>query len=451
MRTNVEDSNYKAHQYETAKQVFGKRQKKNTKNIDMPCLPAQRTLLASNSRLVAFVGGFGSGKTRAAVYKALQLGFLNAPCVGLFLQPNYTIIRDTGIESFKTILTELQIPFKLHTTNNVLRVADTFDILLRSGEESDKIVGTNAGWGIIDEPGKQSEEVGKNVLARLRDPRAKLQQLVLTGTPEGFNWFYEWSNLPDCFVVRAKTTDNPYLKPEYITDLSRRFSAEEVAAYINGEFVRFEGGWYKTKPRVLPYDRAGLIKVFRSPDVASDQLVIGVDTAGGLGRDSSAVALIDKKDKALVACYVSNEATIDATAVVVQQMVEKYTKVQHGAPPLSPVVMVEVNGIGRPMYQRLMSLGVSCYPINTTEGTRYAGLLQSRNMVEAGILEGPEELLYECENLVVEDQKFKGPKDLSMAIGFALNYIEKSPYVPPIAREQNVFRMDIRPKGRVSI
>jgi hypothetical protein len=448
---SVANNNYKAAQYELGKQVFGTRQKKKTKNIDMPCLPAQRTLLSAQSRLVAFVGGFGSGKTRAAVYKSLQLGFLNAPCVGLFLQPNYTIIRDTGIESFKTILGELEIPYKLHTTNNVLRVADTFDILLRSGEESDKIVGTNAGWGIIDEPGKQSEEVGKNVLARLRDPRAKLQQLVLTGTPEGFNWFYEWTNLPDCFVVRAKTTDNPFLSDNYITDLSRRFSPEEVRAYINGEFVRFEGGWYKTKPRVIPYEAVGGIKVFKKPEAVSDQLVIGVDTAGGLGRDSTAIALIDKRDKSLVATYVSSEATVDSAADIVNRIAEMYTVRDYGEVKSSPVIMIEVNGIGRPMYQRLMSLGLGCYPVNTTEGTRYAGLLATRNMVEAGVLEGPEELLHECENLVVEEQKFKGPKDLSMAIGFALNYIEKSPYVKPIDRQNNTFRMEFKPRIRGTI
>lgn len=209
----------------------------NPKNIkiSLPCLPGQSQLLKADSFLVAFVAGLGSGKTTGAIYKAIQLGFLNAPCCGYFVQPTYTIVRDTGIKEFEKVLTELGIPYKINITNFVIRVADSFDILLRSGEDPTKIVGTNAAWGIIDEPGIQSEEVGKNVLARIRDPRAKLHQIVLTGTPEGFNWFYEWTNKPNCTVIRAKTTDNTHLPPHYVDSLKEKYSEEEYKAYINGE------------------------------------------------------------------------------------------------------------------------------------------------------------------------------------------------------------------------
>lgn len=420
--------------------------------VNMPCLPAQGDLLRATNPLVAFVGGFGSGKTRAAVYKALQLGFLNAPCSGYFVQPTYTIIRDTGMEEFKNILGELGIPYKLHTTNAIIRVADMFDILMRSGEEADKIVGTNSGWGIIDEPGKQSEEVGKNVLARIRDPRAKLHQLVLTGTPEGFNWFYEWVNKPSTYVVRAKTTDNPFLPSHYVESLKSKYTDEEIQAYINGEFVRFEGGWYKVRSEVWPpLRKEGLLKIYKEPPSVSNQLMIGVDTAGGMGKDATAIVMIDKRDKQIVATWVSNSATVDQASTVVQSLVKQYTKNYSTdypgfyRPPSDdiPQLLVEMNGIGQPMVQDLQKKGITVISVKTTEGSRYAGLLEVKKGVESGILHGPEELASETEQLVVEDGKFKGPKDLSMAIGFCLRHLESNPYKPPVLSQEKVFKMKL--------
>lgn len=424
-------------------------------SVDMPCLPAQGALLRATAPIVAFVGGFGSGKTRAAVYKALQLGFLNAPCSGYFVQPTYTIIRDTGMEEFKNILGELGIPYKLHTTNAILRVADMFDILLRSGEEADKIVGTNSAWAIIDEPGKQSEEVGKNVLARVRDPRAKLHQVVLTGTPEGFNWFYDWVQRPDTFVVRAKTTDNPYLPSFYVDALKSKYSDEEIQAYINGEFVRFEGGWFKVQcPVHEPLEEIGLIKIWKTPSQVSNQLLIGVDTGGGMGKDSTAIVLMDKRDRSLVATWKSNTATVDQGSSIVETLVRKYTKTYPdvytpfvGPPPDDiPLPLVEMNGIGLPMWQDIVKKGISAVQVKTTEGSRYACLLETKKAVENGNLHGPKELEDETKELVVEDGKFKGPKDLSMAIGFCLNHMNGNPYRPPIKQEDKVFRMNLERK-----
>jgi hypothetical protein len=425
----------------------------NPKNIkiSLPCLPGQSQLLKADSFLVAFVAGLGSGKTTGAIYKAIQLGFLNAPCCGYFVQPTYTIVRDTGIKEFEKVLTELGIPYKINITNFVIRVADSFDILLRSGEDPTKIVGTNAAWGIIDEPGIQSEEVGKNVLARIRDPRAKLHQIVLTGTPEGFNWFYEWTNKPNCTVIRAKTTDNTHLPPHYVDSLKEKYSEEEYKAYINGEFVQFEGGWFKIKSEVTtPIKVEGLLKYWKLPEQVSDQLLIGVDTSGGLGKDSTAIAVIDKRDKSLVASWKNDKATVDQGADIVEKLVKEYSrnfKFQYTPVPeltqaSTPLPLVEMNGIGLPMWQEIVKRGITAAQVKTTEGTRYAGLLWVKKLVEAGILFGPKELEEETERLIVEEGKFKGPKDLSMAIGFCMNHIAKSPYLPPKTPKEKVFRMN---------
>jgi hypothetical protein len=71
-------------------------------------------------------------------------------------------------------------------------------------------------------------------------------------------------------------------------------------------------------------------------------------------------------------------------------------------------------------------------------------MLLAKRAVEAGIVEGPERLVHEADNLMVDNGKFKGPKDLSMAIGFCLKYISENPYVKPKEAQANVFEMRLR-------
>lgn len=419
--------------------------------INLPCLPAQRSFVNCFAAIVAFVGGLGSGKSRAAVYKAIVLGFMNAPCPGIFIEPSYSLIRDVALPTFREVLEELGLKYKIHITNYEIEIEGLFKILLRSGEEPERLVGINAGWAIIDEPGVQTELVAKNALARLRHPKAKLRQLAFTGTPEGLNWFYDWCQREDIVVIKAKTTDNPFLPPDYIDELRKTMSEEEVKAYINGEFVRFEGGWYRVKPRVIKeLENINGFKIYRLPNQCSNQLVIGVDTGGGLLKDSSAVVLLDKRDKSLVGAWSSSSATIDEISDRVEYIFNRYqTSYTHRYAEYAlarandiPTVVIESNGIGEATWQAVnIKKRIPAIKQKTTEAIRYQGMLLVKRAVEAGIIEGPEELKIETDQLIVDNGRFKGPKDLSMAIGFCLREIERNPWKPPHQGPKDTFRM----------
>lgn len=427
---------------------------------ELQVLPAQKALLRSESRIVAFVGGYGSGKTRGAVYKALQLGLRNAPVPGIFVEPTYVLIQDAAIPSFKQVFDELGIPYRYRANDHVMNVAGKFDILFRSGDQPDRIVGSNLGWGIIDEPALQAEEVAKRVLARIRDARAPLRQLALTGTPEGLNWFYEWCKGGDIEVIRAKTRDNVFNPVEYIAALEAQYTPEEIQAYCNGEFVSFDGSWFRnvpvTKEHAIFFDE---VRVFKQPSECSHQLVMGVDTGGGLGRDGSAFALVDKRDHSLVASWKDNTVTIDHMVGLIAKVVAMYTPVIKSplemVPDMTgnaPIVVVEKNGIGIATIQQLRARKVSCVEQNTTESARYEGMLLVRQKVAEGLLFGPPELKEEAELLVTKDGKFVGPKDLSMAYGFAARFIQTNPYkAPPDPVHANVLNLRNRLKKRSRI
>ncbi len=409
----------------------------------MVVLPAQRELLESTAKVVSFVGGYGSGKTRGLVYKAIQLALENPGCIGMFVEPSYTMIKDVAVPSFQEILEELQIPYRYMMNDHVMIIGSKHRILFRSGDEPNRLVGVNAAYALMDEPAKQSEEVAKALVSRLRDPRAARRQFVLGGTPEGFDWHHDWSMAEGTHLIRARTYDNPFLPEDYIRGLEARLTPEEVRAYINGEFVSFDGAWFRQQPTACAHELLDGMRVFMRPEQTSGQLILGVDTGGGVDRDACSLALVDKRDLRLVASWKDATASIDTMTRKARLLVDHFTtSVQPHFPGLysatvnpPPEAVVEKNGIGMATVQQFRAAGIQCVELHTTEATRYAGMLAVRNAVSAGQLFGPPELLEEARLLTVKAGDFKGPKDLSMAIGMAYNHIDRHPYVKPAERK----------------
>lgn len=425
-------------------------------------LPGQRRLFESRSRIVALVGGYGAGKTRGSAYKALQLILANPGGLdGCFVEPTYTMVRDVALRGFQEAFADLNIPTHWKANDHILRVADRSNILLRSGDQPELLKGLNLAWAGMDEPAIMKKDVFEQLNSRLREPKATQRQLFMAGTPEGLNWFYEvcTDEKNAIEVIKARTADNPHLPREYVESLLMRLTPEERQAYMEGEFVSFDGAWFRVLPRVIAgtVDPATKATIFRDQEACSGQMVIAVDTGGGLGRDSSAIAVVDKRDLALVASWTDNRATIHEMVNVVEALFKRYTKppqpLMQGQPYMSeaikPTVVIETNGIGHGTLQEAHRRVMGATGITQTESTRYNGLEMVRNAAVEGYLAGGPDLLNEAQRLVTKEGKFEGPKDLCMAIGMAYTRAKMSPYVKPMsAAERDVLRFQsrLRPK-----
>lgn len=181
------------------------------------------------------------------------------------------------------------------------------------------------------------------------------------------------------------------------------------------------------------------VEVFIPRDQTSQDVLIGVDTATGKERDSSAIVVIDRKDAKVCAAFASNTIQPDDLARVVHAVQVTYTKpaliwntVQLETPRV-PVAYVEDNGIGEATVQACERLGVVVQRVTTTEESKYAGLLECKRMIESGMVRGPKRLAEECDDLHRDDLgRFKGMKDMLMALGFVFNARKVSPYAPPV-------------------
>ena len=197
-------------------------------------------------------------------------------------------------------------------------------------------------------------------------------------------------------------------------------------------FQSAAGRWIGLNPPVLEYNVQDDLKVF-APRNQGHFYSVGVDTAGGLGRDYSTIAVIDKISGSLACSYSDNQCTIDELAERVRKVYELYAP-DH--------VCVETNGIGQATSQACRDKGIPVMEFKTTDAVRYTALLLTKNAVEKQGLAGPEELAFECADLHIDKrEKFAGRKDLCMAIGFALDDVRRNPVTITREKPTGVFDM----------
>lgn len=210
--------------------------------------PQQEEFFTSNRKFVAFVGGFGSGKSQALFVKMMYEKFLTPDVNLLYAAPNYGLIRDIAFDRLELMLTNARIPYSLNRMDQWLDIPNYGKVLFRTLENPDRLVGFEVHKVFIDEldtlPFDKAQNAWNKLMARCRQqskvrPKS-LNQMFIATTPEGFRFTYDrWikRGTPDYHMVRAPTMSNPYLPQGYIDALKSSYSPELVRAYLDGEFV----------------------------------------------------------------------------------------------------------------------------------------------------------------------------------------------------------------------
>lgn len=261
--------------------------------LNLNLLPHQEDFLFSEAKHTILVAGFGSGKTEGAIVKAGVKLITTSPRlnVGYYL-PNYPLINDIAVPRFQEFFEENGIRYKYNSSEKIFKT-EYGKILLRNMTKPETIVGYETFYSIIDEidiliKGKASA-VFKKIIARNRqvcDKGAK-NAIDLVSTPEGFNFLYNFAvkeASPDKFLIKAKTSDNPFLPDDYIKTLAAEYTEEELTAYINGEFCNLtSGSVYKSYKR-HKYNTTRTA-------YASDTLYVGMDF--NIEKMSAIVYVID--------------------------------------------------------------------------------------------------------------------------------------------------------------
>ena len=213
-------------------------------------LEHQLEFIQSEATHTGLVAGFGSGKSKAATLKTAEHLKYYPHTNAAYYLPTYSLIKDIAFPNFQITLDELGIPYELNKTDKMF-VTPIGNIILRSLDNPAYIVGYEVGYSVIDEAdvmGKtKMTEAFIKVVGRNRVPLwdGSPNKIDLVSTPEGFNFMYDFfvkKKNKSKHLIRAKSTDNHHLPPSFFETLMNIYSKEQLASYMNGEFVNLTTG-----------------------------------------------------------------------------------------------------------------------------------------------------------------------------------------------------------------
>lgn len=211
---------------------------------ELTLLPTQKKFYFAPQKFPAYLGGFGSGKSRVICEAALKYSMINQGCVGMLVAPSYKMLYDPILRIMTEILEERKIEYRHQKTLNIL-ILPFGEIFLRSGDDANSLRGPSLSFFGIDEAAMVDSQVWRICVARLRHPKAKVLKGFLSSTPEGIqNWIYdefvekcEAGNRPQYKLFQASTHENIFLPEDYVESLLEDYDDNLIEAYVYGRFV----------------------------------------------------------------------------------------------------------------------------------------------------------------------------------------------------------------------
>lgn len=238
----------------------------------------QKAFATSREPYPCFCGGFGSGKTAAAIARAMALKAHFRTCDIAYYLPTYPLVEDIAFRRFPDLCERKGWDYKLNRQSAHIEFPGAGRIVFRTMEQPHRIVGYEVAHSIVDEldtlPLEKAREVWNKIIARNRQKCGMGNTVAVATTPEGFRFVYErWikNPAPGYVLFRAKTMDNAAnLPPGYIENLQASYPANLLAAYLDGEFVNLTAGSVYTE-----FDRA--LNATTDTVKPGDALHIGMD------------------------------------------------------------------------------------------------------------------------------------------------------------------------------
>ena len=192
----------------------------------LPCHAKQVQFITANRRSSYFIGGIGTGKTKAATRKAVFKALEQPGQTGILLGRTGRDLQTTLIPSLFEDLdlfgeaTGIQLVSEYSRGNQILTLINGSRIILRPYDRVDKLRGINCAWAGVDEIEYCLGDplYSFNTIAgRVRQGKPGLRQVFLTSTPNGLRGVIahflakQTEGSAQYHVTHATCFDNPWI------------------------------------------------------------------------------------------------------------------------------------------------------------------------------------------------------------------------------------------------
>jgi len=337
-----------------------------------------------------FGGGVGGGKSRALCAEGLRLSFLFARNRGFLCRAEAEAFRRTTLNTLLAAISEVeemmgqrivaknghnQTKKEIHLINGSMIMYGGLGV---TPEDQDRIKSLEIGWFGVDEASEAPVKVVNMLKARLRLklPNGTFPKYfgMYASNPEP-GWLKDEFVTPhvlgspreDHIFVQALIRDNPWLPPEYLSELQRDNPPAWVKRYVNGSWDAVEG-------QVWPdFDRD--VHVYPNETSDFDILLpegVGIKPFGGLDHGQTnptafLAAYTDSDGNIFVYDEYYNKGLVSShcNSILEKFNVEEFDYIE--ADPSMMAKTREKNGMPWSIFEEYDEYGISLSPANNSK------------------------------------------------------------------------------------
>lgn len=242
--------------------------KQHTRRVELPVYDKQLDfVLDTETFLLGFVGGVGSGKTRGLTnYVAVKMAYeAGTGTVGGLFANTYKQLAQSTLPELWDTFERLGLRYKddyvfneqppsawrefrsrfRKSFDGVLSVRRWGQVITRSLDNYASIRGATLGWAAMDEARDTKRDALEVILARVRCPRARKHHVRVSTSPNGYDWVYEEfveKASADRRLIQVSSDENPFLPEGFTNRLRSIYDAVLVRQEVGGQFVLLNRG-----------------------------------------------------------------------------------------------------------------------------------------------------------------------------------------------------------------
>ena len=324
--------------------------------------PGQDEVHQDTHRFKVLAAGRRWGKTRLGVLECI--GKASSGGIAWWVAPSYKT-SEAGWRPLTQICARHPAVRVLKAEKTILFPSGGL-VAVRSSEVFDNLRGEGLDLVVLDECAFQKPEVWTEVLRpALADKKGSA---LFISTPNRCNWFYDLFNQslihPQTWRSwQFPTASNPFIDPSEI-DLARRSTTDEIfrQEYL-AEFIQEYGSVFRNIEAVstLPQDLPKM----------DHHYIAAVDVA--TASDYTVITVLDLNTKEQVHLSRFNRVDYPELEARIAQIYRDW---------FLNLIIVEVNGIGRPVIDHLLECGLNVVPFVTTQASKSNIILGLKSALE---------------------------------------------------------------------
>ncbi len=324
--------------------------------------PGQDEVHQDSHRFKVLAAGRRWGKTRLGVLECIDKA--SSGGIAWWVAPSYKT-SEAGWRPLTQICARHPAVRVLKAEKTILFPSGGL-VAVRSSEVFDNLRGEGLDLVVLDECAFQKPEVWTEVLRpALADKKGSA---LFISTPNRCNWFYDLFNQslihPQTWRSwQFPTASNPYIDPSEI-DLARRSTTDEIfrQEYL-AEFIQEYGSVFRNIEAVstLPLDMPKM----------DHHYIAAVDVA--TASDYTVITVLDLNTKEQVHLSRFNRVDYPELEARIAQIYRDW---------FLNLIIVEVNGIGRPVIDHLLECGLNVVPFVTTQASKSSIILGLKSALE---------------------------------------------------------------------